>query len=777
MAEHEESARHSFTWTCLGTCMASCIIAGTTAMPAQAQDREDASTRLGLVIEEVVVTARKREESLQDTPISVTAVTASDMANRSLDDISSIAEFTANLEFSNSAPIGGAGNAAIVFIRGIGQTDLIITTDPGVGIFLDGVYIGRTVGGVFDVMDFERIEVLRGPQGTLFGKNTIGGAISLISTRPGDEFGGHAEVTVGSRNLIEVNGAVNLPIVSDKLMARASFSTADQDGYMQRLGDGKRLGDRKSVSARGLVRWLPIDNLDVLLSADGYGQRTDGAPVTLGYADPNAQLAGLYNLLVAPQFGTQFDDRWITDDRHTTAGTGPAFSDTDVWGVAATVNWDLGAASGKSITAYREMTADFGRDADGSPLPYVETIDHMTQDQFSQEFQLSGLAVDDRLDWLLGLYYFQEDANNETDVNLAVGLFDALESLHGPLFPFGPGGAGNPANIGLDLEMLNALAIENKSYAAFAQASFAVTDKLSVTAGIRYTDDEKRLTSSLFQVNANVYNFPPTVQEESWDNFSPRGSLEYKWTDDFMTYASVSRGFKSGGFNGRPVAAEALRPFDPELVTAYEAGLKSEWLDRRLRFNAAYFYMDYTDIQVTIATASQSGSFIFVTENAAKARIRGFEAEMQLRPVSGLDITGGVGYTDAEYTRLDPGATVTEDTHFAKAPKWSVNGAAQLSHPVSDKLIATLRGEYSHKSRIFHDPVNSPGGSQDGYSLVNARLSVEAMDESWRLSLFGNNLADEIYMSNAYGEAPSFGYTETYWAPPREWGVSLDIRF
>src|SRR5690606_1010665 len=174
MAEHEESARHSFTWTCLGTCMASCIIAGTTAMPAQAQDREDASTRLGLVIEEVVVTARKREESLQDTPISVTAVTASDMANRSLDDISSIAEFTANLEFSNSAPIGGAGNAAIVFIRGIGQTDLIITTDPGVGIFLDGVYIGRTVGGVFDVMDFERIEVLRGPQGTLFGKNTIG---------------------------------------------------------------------------------------------------------------------------------------------------------------------------------------------------------------------------------------------------------------------------------------------------------------------------------------------------------------------------------------------------------------------------------------------------------------------------------------------------------------------------------------------------------------------------------------------------------------------------
>ncbi len=730
-----------------------------------------------MAIEEVVVTARRRAESLQDSPVSITAVTANDITNRSLNTISDIAEFTPNLEFSSSAPIGGAGNAAIVFIRGIGQTDFIVTTDSGVGLFLDGVYLGRAVGGVFDTMDFERIEVLRGPQGTLFGKNTIGGAISLVSQKPQDEFSGNARIVTGSRNRIDVNGAVNLPIVDNKLMARVAFSSNDQDGYTRRLGDGKLLGDRNSSSARGTIRWLPRENLEVLLSGDGYRQRMNGAPITLGYADPSAQLAGLYNILVAPAFGTQYDSRWITDDPHTTNATGPAFSDTDVWGTSATITWETGPATLKSISGYRQLTSEFGRDADGSPLPYVETIDRVEQDQFSQELQLSGLALDSRLNWLIGAYYFREDATQRTNVNLGVGLYDALESLPGPLFPGGPGGAGNPANAGLDLQILSDLAVKNTSYAAFGQASYALTEKFSITAGLRYTYDKKNLVSSLYRENAGVFAFPPTLQEENWDSFSPKASLEYKWTDALMTYASVSRGFKSGGFNGRPVAAEALRPFDPEFVTSYEAGLKSEWLDRRLRLNAAYYYTDYKDIQLTIATAAQDGSFIFVTENAAKGRVQGFEIEMQARPAQGLEITGGVGYTDAQYTELDPGATVTLDTKFPKAPKWSLNGAIQYSVPVDDFVIVTIRGDYAYKSKLFHDPINSPGGSQDGYSLINAKLSLSNMDETWQLALFGKNLTNKNYMTNAYGDAINFGYTETYYGPPREWGLSLEARF
>lgn len=746
--------------------------------PHAVMAQDSAARTTAFSIEEVLVTARKREERLQDTPVSVTAVTAAELANRFLKDISNVADFTPNLEFSSSAPIGGAGNAAILFMRGVGQTDFLITTDPGVGIFLDGVYVGRSVGGVFDVMDFERIEVLRGPQGTIFGKNTIGGAISLISAKPDENFGGNAQLTIGSRDRIDINGTVNVPLIDDKLMARASFASSDQDGYGRRLSDGLRLGDRNSTSARGTLRWLAAENLEVLLTADGYRQRTDGAAITLGFADPTAQLASLYNAFVAPQFDTQFDNRWITSDPLTTWGTGSTFSDTDVWGVASTIIWDLDAVTIKSITAYRDLEASFARDADGTPMPYVESEDFMAQNQFSQELQFSGKADDGRLNWLVGFYYFRENAWNDTNVNLAVGLFDALEALPGPLFPGGPGGAGNPVNIGLDLQMLNTLNVRNRSYATFVQVSYALTDQLSVSGGVRYTYDKKQLLSSLFHVNANVYNFPPTLQKENWDNFSPKGSIEFKWTEDLMTYASVSRGFKAGGFNGRPVAQDALRPFDPELVTAYEAGIKSEWFDNRLRLNAAYFYTDYKDIQLTIATASQqTGSFIFVTENAAKGRVQGFEVEMLARPLPGLDLSGAVGYTDARYKRLDPGAVITLDTRFPKAPKWNASAAAQYTWPVADLFMASLRGEYSYRSLVFHDAVNSPGGSQTGYSLVNASVSIESMDERWRLTMFGRNLTDKIYMINGYGEAPSFGYTETYYGPPREWGVSLNVRF
>ncbi len=734
-------------------------------------------------IEEIRVMARRREESLQDIPVSVTALSTDDMEMRNMSDLTNVANFTPNLTFDRgSGNTGGSANAQ-VFIRGIGQADWLFTIEPGVGVYVDGVYFARQMGNALDLVDLERVEVLRGPQGTLFGKNTIGGAIQLISKKPTGETGGFIEGAVGSYNRMDVRGSADFA-VTDTLAAKFSFAMLNRDGYVKRLIDDVDLGDINSSAARLQFAWKASDNVQVHVAADYNRRREESVPdVALQFVD-NAFFLNLWNAYAG--FGT-YSSAFETEDPLTTNATGPSQSDYDIWGVSTTVDWQMSWAEFKSVTAYRETDAAFAGDADNSPLPYLEQNNINSIWQFTQEFQLSGRDFDDKLDWLIGAFYMREKAKDFFETRLGFGLFDGLEALPGPIdgsplsAPTAAGGPGNPNNVGLDIHSIRNISQDTDSYAAFAHASYRLLEPLSVTAGIRYTREEKKFEAERILGGSRIVSIPAgTTTEKAWNAWSPKVGLEYHITDEKMLYTSVSRGFKSGGFNGRPASvAVATRPFDPETVWAYEAGFKTSWLDRRLLLNAAAFYSDYNGIQLTAFVASPAGGLLTVVDNAAKAKIKGFEFELAAKPTSQLSLNAALGYTDAEYTELAPGVNiVTLDSKFVKTPKWTYNVGAQYDVPVSgDSGTVTARVDWSYRSAVENNPSNIVSLRQDGFGLLSARIVYRAPGDAWEFAVFGTNLTDELYLTNGIEALAVFGTADGVYGRPREWGASAKFNF
>ena len=752
------------------------------ACPVMAQD----------ALEEIIVTAQRREERMQDTPVSITAFSSDHLSELSINDLAGIGNFTPNMNFSNSPAGSGGGNNAQIYIRGVGQNDFLITTDPGVAVYLDGVYIARSMGGIMDLLDMERVEVLRGPQGTLFGKNAVGGAISLVTAPPTDELDGNVEITTGSRDRIDARGTINVPLIPGQLLARLSASTRNQDGYGDRLIDGVDLGDTNEDAVRASLLWNASDTLKFSLVGDYSRGREESVSQHLLTVDAtNAPLLNLWNALVGFPSGQPMTPDLVLDDPYDTLQTGRSINEMDVYGISLTADWQVGGINVKSITAYRDSDVDFSRDGDNSPAPYVETFNNTDQNQFSQELHASGTAFSDRLDWLVGVYYFDENAIDHTDVILADGLYDALEALPAALIPLGPwpcpqppgsplpciGGAGNPINEQFDLRFDVYNEIDIKSVALFGQGTFHLTDQWSITGGLRQTWESKDYLLVHRRLHAGTFVVPPTNIGDDWSELTPRAGTEFQWTKDLMTYFVASKGFKSGGFNGRPTTQEAVESYDPEFAWSYEIGVKSEWLDHRLRLNAAAFYNDYTNIQLSSVQATSTGNLLLVVENAGEAEVKGFEIEMVARPAHWLDLAAGLGYTDAEYSKLNPGATVTEDTKFIQTPEWNLNLSAQLTWPLANWGTVKLRGDYSYRDDMFMDSNNVELLHQDGYGLVNARLAFITTDEHWELALSGTNLSDERYLGNGIAALDSFGTAEGYFGRPREWGLSLRYRY
>jgi iron complex outermembrane receptor protein len=775
-------------------CFYHAVLGGT---PAVAQEGEATAKAPG--IEEIIVTARKRKESLQETPISITALSAVALEERSLSNLSEISDFAPNVVMATG--LSGGGNNLEIFMRGVGQSDFLVTTDPGVGIYIDGVYHSRTFGAVFDLLDLGRVEVLRGPQGTLFGKNTIGGAISLITQKPTGEFGGYGEVTFGRFNRIDGRGTVNFPVIEDRLFARFSFSTKNRNGYAKRLdfNTGKvidRQGDEDITSVRGALRWLASDAIEVNIRADVATANGEAAPLTLAFFDDTGQfggLGGLWNALVGIPNGLPMSSAFITSNPLTTFGTGPNTNSTDIWGISATIDWDASdIIHVKSITAYRENDAAFGRDGDGSPLQYVQTFDQDTQNQFSQEIQLSGVSFNDRLTWIVGGFFFDETATDTNNVRLASGLYAALEALPAAVIPLAPvtcppppgvflpcaGGAGNPFNIAFDLDFDMYNHINITSYAGYTQGTFQVTDKLSVTGGVRYTYEKKDYTLEHKRINSGVFIVPLTTVSDNWSKVSPMSSIEYRWSRDIMTYVKVAQGFKSGGFNGRPILQSAVESFGPETLTSYEAGVKSQLFDRRLILNITGFYNKYKDIQLGSVSSDPSGNLILLIQNAGKATVKGLEAELRARPAAGLDITGGLGYTDFQFDRLNPGvADITLATRPVKTPKWTANASIQYAFPVGEFGLLSLRGDWIYTSSYFQDNIDTPFIKQSGFSRFNARVVFEHVDGGWQVFAFGTNLSDKRYIINGIAALNSFGSAEATYGRPREWGIGVKKQF
>jgi len=769
----------------LATAMMSTTLCDTT----HAQEDSGDPGNQAFQIDEIVVTARKREESLQETPISISAFTMDDMRQRNLTNLMELSQFTPNV-FMSTAPGGsGGGNNAQIYIRGVGQTDFLFTTDPGVGIYMDGVYLPRTLGGVLDLLDLERVEVLRGPQGTLFGKNTIGGAINVISAKPTQEFGGFAELTVGSLNRIDGRLDMNIPL-SETWASRFSLSYKSRDGYVDRLdfATGEvldHLGNEDAINARGSIRWTPSDNTTLDIILDYTRARAESAANTLVQYEAANGLAPLWNGLVGLPSGSPMTQDFITEDKLTTYGTGPNGNDLDVNGINVTVEHSFSAATFKSISAYREMDATFGRDGDGSPTQYLHTDQNQTQEQISQEFQLYGTASDERFDWLVGAFYMNEKGTDQNDVRLASGLYDALEGLPvqlsgAPCAPpwVAPGCPGNPINPGLDLDFDINNEIDITSYAVFAQLGYQISSRWSINGGVRFTDESKDYTLEHLRVNSGVPIVPLTTVDESWSEPSGRIGADFQINENVMAYGSISEGFKSGGFNGRPTTGSEVDSFDPEFVTTFEVGLKSELADRRVRLNAAIFFMDYTDMQVGSVSADDTGNLILIIDNAAKAEVKGFEIDFLALPSERWTISGGVGYTDAEYTDTGNAVGITTDSKFAKTPEWTGNGSLQYALPIGASFGELIfRGDWSYRSKVYNDIQNTDSIAQSAFSLFGARITLRNYEHNWDVVLSGTNLSDELFIINGLQALDSFGTAEAVYASDRQWALSISKQF
>jgi iron complex outermembrane receptor protein len=740
-------------------------------------------------LEEVVVTARKRQESLQDTPLSISAFTGKNMEARGVMDISQIADFTPNMQFDFSAPITGSSNAASIYIRGVGQSDFLLTTEPGVGVYVDGVYLSRSMGGVLDLLDIERIEVLRGPQGTLFGKNTIGGAINVTTQKPAESLEGSLEGTIGRFSRKDIKASINVPVVANKLFVRVSGAYQSRDGWAKRADD-KELGDKNTGTIRGSALLRATENLEVILSADWTKARESSPVSTLLRVDPTVGLTGLYNGFVASGPAQVYDPRYVVGEPTVGGvvnnGTDPIGSNLEIYGGSLTLNWKSDDIAVKSISAYRKMNVDFGNDADHSPLPIMSTYNIIGHKQFSQEINVSGQALDNKLTWLVGGYFFNEKGSNATQVPITLGLFQnaGLQAFALGL-PAGPMQSQLLALVAAGPSAAGTNSVNNSSYAAFTQATYHATDALSITAGVRYTYEKKK------SLNLSVYkdlvdSLPPNTPipapfyvladghaEATFKDASPMVSLQYRFNPEVMTYMSFSRGFKSGGFNERyRMPRPAPVSFRPEHVSAFEAGFKTDLLDRRLRLNGSAFYSKYTDIQVTTVQNLEP-----LTNNAAKANIKGFELEFVALPFKGFTLNGGMGYIDANYTSIGQGVIVGINNMFVNTPEFSANIAAEYKIPVRANDEITLRGDYSYRTKVANDAENTPELIQSGYGLVNAGISYDLHDLGLSATLFGRNLTDKRYLVTGWADLTSLGLVEGVWGSPREWGLQVKYQF
>ncbi len=700
-------------------------------------------------LEEIVVTAQKREQSLKDVPISVSAVTSEGLKARGIDGITQLADTVPGLAFTNSTQ--GGGNASF-YIRGIGQSDFISTNDPGVGIYVDGVYIARTAGGSLDLLDIERVEVLRGPQGTLFGKNTIGGAISVITKKPTFEFGGRVRAKIGSRNRLNLGFSVNAPIVDNVFAVRVSGESIKQDGFGHSLFDGKLSGGEDNSVGRILALFLPSDDLEITLSADVTRMRGENAQSTMVAVNPNTFVTIPQNQWAVANGIEPFDERWISPDPdHNYAAYHPG-NNTDIWGVSMNVVWTHDNWNIKSITAYRDLKTDTGIDYDATPFAFDQGV-KVTQNQFSQEVLASGNSFGGVLDWVGGLYYLKE--NGFSDINLRLSY------------------AANPD--GYDTDTTNDFS--NESYAAYGQANINITDQLGLVFGGRYSYEKKENAIQTYAIKYGIDFLPLTKAEKSWKSFTYRVGAQYKF-DDSMVYASIASGFKSGGFNGRAQSASFLS-FDPEKAITKEVGVKGELFDHHFDYSAAVFETKYKDIQTTLNVVDPVTQVTTnIVGNPADARLRGFELEGSMAPIDYVTLNYGVTYLDAKYTKLAPGADVTLQSKLAETPKWTLNFGAQLDLPAStglaDNGVFSARVDYTYKDGFYYGAQNSSFNYEKARSLVNARIAYGPDDGAWNIAGYARNLFNKRY-NNYREDLLAFIYAINMPAAPRELGLELNF--
>ncbi len=730
--------------TMLAAAIAAALVALTppafAQVPAADDDGNDADAA---ELSEITVTARRREETLQEVPVAVTAFTETAVEELDIEDLADLDVFVPNLTIYAAR---GSSSTVTAYIRGIGQSDPLWGVDPGVGIYLDDVYIARPQGALLDVLDVDRIEVLRGPQGTLYGKNTIGGAIKYITKPLLPEFSGHASVTVGNYEQLDVKASVNSALGSDAVVGRFAVASLNRDGFGENRLNDAPVSDKEILVARGSIGFYPTETFNVVVSGD--------------WLDDQSGVRGGMRL---NPFNT-FDPARTPplDDRYDIASGMPNVNDTSMHGYSATASWTLSDAWWlKSITAYRESDTDTNIDFDQLPNRIVDVRATYADEQLSQEFQLH--YAGERLDGVMGLYWFDGEAGGRVFNNFLNASFGTTNGV-----------------------------VYTDSIALYGEGTWRFTDQWSLTFGARYTDETKE-ADVLNQAYRNASFDPSQViatpadfrNEVDFQNVSPKVSLDWQATDDVLVYALATRGFKSGGFNIRANATAVPRsalPFDDEKVTSFELGTKTAWADGRFFLNASVFHNDYKDIQLSVFTAFDSNgdgvddAFFGDFTNAAEGTIQGVELEMAWNVTDAFSVIGNAAYLDAEYDKfIDRGVDISARQAFTNAPERS--GALSAEY-----VWSVFGGELSGRvTAAYQDDVIpttdlSVAIAQPGYTLFNAGLTWRSEDSPWAFALQGTNLGDKEYRTTGYN-IPVLGILTGFYGPPRQVALTATYAF
>ena len=663
---------------------------------------EEASSE-DFILEEVIVTATKMGETkLQETPISITAFSSEFLEGMNASKVSDMTAYVPNAQFLPE------GHYLRAFIRGVGVENLWVGGEQSVGFYSDGVYMEKGMGANVDLMDIERLEVLRGPQGTLYGRNSTAGAVNIISKAPTDELTTRFGIDVGNYNKKRVDATISGPIVEETVKARLSVSKSKHDAYVDNLV-GNDLFDEDYVTVRSQLQIIPTDQLDIRLFADWY--RSDAHP----YANVILNSTeGLITYFAGPQPPGPWTVKQNED---------PSIDYVDTWGVSGIVNYDFGNNMNlRSTTAWRSFEAEYIVDYDGTQEAFTSSGGLEIFDQFSQELTLS--ANWDRWNWIAGIYYY----NTENKYPYQIFTWDIFE----------PG-----------LKDVFSGTLDTEAWAGFGNVTYDLTDKLIAEVGIRYSYEERTLDLIQSTVAPGVvYSWESIKLNDTWDAVTPKFGLNYKANDDMLLFGTISRGFKSGTF--APFNPPGFdKKLEPEYLWSYEIGAKTEFLEKRLRANLTGFWYDYQDMHVEGFTQGW-----IVNSNAAEATIKGIELELTAWPLQELSLSGSISYLNAkfdEYITVDPDTGLPVDVsgnRLPNAPEFKVVGTAQYVVSAGEKGFFTLRGDVIWTDEMFFGPFEEDGPVQDAMTAVNGFVRYETQNGQWSFEIYGRNLLDEDTYNN-----------------------------
>ena len=698
-------------------------------------------------LEEVIVTAQKREENVQSIPIAVTALSEETIRNANMLNMDDVSRQVPGFTVSTYNPV-----TPQPFIRGVGSSPSDAGSDASVGVFIDGVYAGRAGGYRADMFDIQRVEVLRGPQGTLFGRNVAGGALNILTNMPTREFAANLELTAGDYDLWGIKGMLNGPL-GESFAARLAFAGRQRDGDTDNTVTGSELRDEDNKSVRGRMRWDASENFSALLSADYTKDELKG-PAARNYegADPFVVLDSVGIGFLAPALLPTSSDAFKIE------AAVDGYAEREMYSGTLQLDWQIPLGTITSVSAYRNSEYDFLDDVFGLAFQPVSGLaplltNYADEDshQYSQELRIT--STTQHLVWTAGLYYLREEVDR-------LGAFAPL---------------GVPVTYDQSAE--------TSSYAAFAQITLPFGEKWAVTAGGRYSYDEKDfdLSAQGTEIGFGLLTPDPANPEagpvgydasddDSWSKFTPKVSLEYTPNDDIFSYLTWSQGYKSGGYNGNATNyTAATTPFDEETVNNYEIGIKTDFFGDQMRLNVAAFYMDYEDLQVFVSSfETTAGLFV---DNAGEADIYGVEVEYFYSPSDRLDLSATYAWLDTEVGENDI-PTVEEGNTLTRSPEHSASAAAQYRLPLGQLGDLLLRADYAWQDKIYFQLEDPEVSAQDSYGLLHLRMALQA-SAGWELALWMKNVTDEEYWVHAFDS--SFGSdlgASGIQGDPQMWGVT-----